>query len=83
LASVLVSSEAFKAALRRFETGVAGVQAMLDLVRHAGPRDVALCLLSGGGSALLPYLMNAGAALIYSTRVLDAVNAKSSQVKTV
>jgi alkylhydroperoxidase/carboxymuconolactone decarboxylase family protein YurZ len=26
--------------------------------------------------------MNAGAALIYSTRVLDAVNAKSSQVKT-
>ena len=26
--------------------------------------------------------MNAGAALIYSTRVLDAVNAKSGQVKT-
>src|ERR1700687_2587723 len=26
--------------------------------------------------------MNAGAALIYSTRVLDAVNAKSSQVRT-
>jgi AhpD family alkylhydroperoxidase len=26
--------------------------------------------------------MNAGAALIYSTRVLDAVNAKSAQVKT-
>jgi AhpD family alkylhydroperoxidase len=26
--------------------------------------------------------MNAGAALIYSTRVLDAVNAKSSHVKT-
>ena len=26
--------------------------------------------------------MNAGAALIYSTRVLDAVNAKSSQAKT-
>jgi hydroxypyruvate reductase/glycerate 2-kinase len=34
--------------------GVAGVRAMLDLVRKAGPNDVGLCLLSGGGSALLP-----------------------------
>ncbi|HWG44079.1 MAG TPA: DUF4147 domain-containing protein, partial [Gemmataceae bacterium] len=34
--------------------GVAGARAMLDLVRQAGPRDVGLCLLSGGGSALLP-----------------------------
>ncbi len=34
--------------------GVAGVQAMLDLVARAGPHDVGLCLLSGGGSALLP-----------------------------
>ena len=34
--------------------GVAGVRAMLDLVAQAGPRDVGLCLLSGGGSALLP-----------------------------
>lgn len=34
--------------------GVAGVRAMLDLVNRAGPRDLGLCLLSGGGSALLP-----------------------------
>jgi hydroxypyruvate reductase/glycerate 2-kinase len=34
--------------------GVAGVRAMLDLVASAGPHDVGLCLLSGGGSALLP-----------------------------
>jgi hydroxypyruvate reductase/glycerate 2-kinase len=34
--------------------GVAGVQAMLELVEGAGPGDVLLCLLSGGGSALLP-----------------------------
>lgn len=34
--------------------GVAGVRAMLDLVAGAGPHDVGLCLLSGGGSALLP-----------------------------
>jgi glycerate 2-kinase len=34
--------------------GVAGARDMLHLVRAAGPDDVCLCLLSGGGSALLP-----------------------------
>jgi hydroxypyruvate reductase/glycerate 2-kinase len=34
--------------------GVAGVREILALVRSAGPDDVCLCLLSGGGSALLP-----------------------------
>jgi glycerate 2-kinase len=34
--------------------GVAGALEMLRLARSAGPDDVALCLLSGGGSALLP-----------------------------
>jgi hydroxypyruvate reductase/glycerate 2-kinase len=34
--------------------GVAGARRILDLVSQAGPEDVALCLLSGGGSALLP-----------------------------
>ena len=34
--------------------GVAGVERILDLVQHAGPNDLCLCLLSGGGSALLP-----------------------------
>jgi glycerate 2-kinase len=34
--------------------GVAGAQEMLRLAKSAGPNDVALCLLSGGGSALLP-----------------------------
>jgi hydroxypyruvate reductase/glycerate 2-kinase len=34
--------------------GVAGATEMLALVRQAGPDDVCLCLLSGGGSALLP-----------------------------
>lgn len=34
--------------------GVAGSDEMLRLARSAGPNDVALCLLSGGGSALLP-----------------------------
>ncbi|MSQ94108.1 MAG: DUF4147 domain-containing protein [Gemmataceae bacterium] len=34
--------------------GVAGAEEMLRLARTAGPDDIALCLLSGGGSALLP-----------------------------
>ncbi len=34
--------------------GVAGAEEMLRLARSAGPDDVALCLFSGGGSALLP-----------------------------
>ena len=34
--------------------GVAGADEMLRLLSGAGPDDVAVCLLSGGGSALLP-----------------------------
>ncbi len=34
--------------------GVAGTREILCLVEEAGPEDVVLCLLSGGGSALLP-----------------------------
>ncbi len=34
--------------------GVAGAEEMLSLLAEAGPNDVAICLLSGGGSALLP-----------------------------
>ncbi|MFL5341142.1 MAG: glycerate kinase [Gemmataceae bacterium] len=34
--------------------GVAGTERMLELLAGAGPDDVAVCLLSGGGSALLP-----------------------------
>ncbi len=35
-------------------TGVDGAVEMLNLLGSAGPNDVAFCLLSGGGSALLP-----------------------------
>jgi glycerate 2-kinase len=34
--------------------GVAGAEEMLRLLSSAGPDDAAVCLLSGGGSALLP-----------------------------
>lgn len=36
------------------EAGVAGTDEMLQLLASAGPNDFAVCLLSGGGSALLP-----------------------------
>jgi glycerate 2-kinase len=34
--------------------GVEGAEKILELMKTAGPDDVALCLISGGGSALLP-----------------------------
>lgn len=36
------------------EAGVAGAEEMLRLLSSAGPTDTAVCLISGGGSALLP-----------------------------
>ena len=36
------------------QEGVAGSEQILSLLSNAGPDDVALCLISGGGSALLP-----------------------------
>ena len=35
------------------EAGVRGAERMLDLVSGLGPRDLIICLLSGGGSALV------------------------------
>jgi hydroxypyruvate reductase/glycerate 2-kinase len=34
--------------------GVRGAEKMLALLNSAGPEDIAICLISGGGSALLP-----------------------------
>lgn len=36
------------------QAGVDGCRKILDLANSAGPNDVGICLLSGGGSALLP-----------------------------
>ena len=36
------------------EAGLRAAQRMLDIVRDLRPEDVVLCLISGGGSALLP-----------------------------
>ncbi len=34
--------------------GVAGAEKILQLVESLGPADLCLCLISGGGSALMP-----------------------------
>jgi len=36
------------------EAGVKGTRRMLDLVSHAGESDLVICLISGGGSSLMP-----------------------------
>lgn len=36
------------------EAGVAGTREMVSLASNLGPRDICLCLISGGGSALMP-----------------------------
>ena len=36
------------------EEGIAGTNRILDIVSQLGPRDLCICVISGGGSALLP-----------------------------
>lgn len=65
--------------------GVAATRRMLDLVRGAGPDDLVVCLLSGGGSALLP-APSAPITLdekIAATRLLSASGATIEQLNTV
>ncbi len=65
--------------------GVAGAEQMLRLVAGLGPRDVCLCLLSGGGSALLPAPV-AGITLaekLLVTRQLSAAGANIGQLNAV
>ena len=65
--------------------GVAAVQRMLQLAKSLGPRDLCLCLLSGGGSALLPAPI-AGFSLadkIELTRLLSAAGATIEQLNAV
>ncbi len=37
------------------EAGLKGTQQIVELLEKAGEKDLVLCLISGGGSALLPY----------------------------
>lgn len=37
------------------QAGMQGAEEIVDLLRRSGDKDLVLCLISGGGSALLPY----------------------------
>jgi hydroxypyruvate reductase len=65
--------------------GVAGALEILKLVESLGPDDLCLCLISGGGSALMPASVN-GITLadkLAVTRYLSAAGANIEQLNTV
>jgi glycerate 2-kinase len=67
------------------EEGIAGAQRILELVESLGPRDLCICLISGGGSALLPAPI-AGVSLADKqqvTRQLSAAGANIRELNTV
>lgn len=67
------------------EQGVVGTRQILDLLAHADANDVALCLISGGGSALLPAPAE-GVSLVDKqqvTKLLHACGATINEMNTV
>jgi glycerate 2-kinase len=65
--------------------GVAGTQRILEIVASLGPTDLCLCLISGGGSALLPAPV-AGVSLADKqtiTRLLSSAGANIQELNTV
>ena len=65
--------------------GVAGAEEILRIVASLGPDDLCLCLISGGGSALMPAPVE-GITLddkLAVTRYLSAVGANIEQLNTV
>ena len=65
--------------------GVAGAEEILRLVESLGPEDLCLCLISGGGSALMPAPVE-GITLadkLAVTRHLSAAGANIEQLNTV
>jgi glycerate 2-kinase len=65
--------------------GVHGAEKILDIVSSLGPRDVCICLISGGGSALMPAPLP-GISLAEKqaiTRHLSAAGANIEELNTV
>ena len=65
--------------------GVAGAERILEIVSSLGPNDLCLCLISGGGSALLP-APALGVSLAEKqavTRLLSAGGANIAELNTV
>ena len=60
--------------------GVAGAEEMLALLASAGPDDVATCLISGGGSALLPAPV-AGVSLEAKLAVTKSLSASGATIR--
>ncbi len=65
--------------------GVEGTRRILELVRSLGPSDLCICLLTGGGSALLPAPVPQVSLeeKIQLTRLLSAAGANIEQLNTV
>lgn len=61
------------------EAGVAGVEEMLRLVAQATADDVVICLLSGGGSAMLP-LPTDGVTLVDKQQVTRLLHASGATI---
>lgn len=65
--------------------GIAGAERILEIAGGAGPRDLCICLISGGASALLP-APTAGVSLadkLAVTRALSAAGANIAELNTV
>jgi glycerate 2-kinase len=67
------------------QAGVIGAEQMLELYRNAGPDDVGVCLISGGGSALLPAPVGAISLAEKSaiTKALSSAGATITELNTV
>lgn len=54
------------------DKGEQGARQIVDMCRRAGPRDLVICLISGGGSALMPLPIQ-GVTLADKRRLTDAL----------
>jgi len=63
-------------------SGVRGARRMLDLVSHAKESDLVICLISGGGSSLMPQPLN-GVSLEDKRRVTDALLKSGATIKEI
>lgn len=64
------------------EKGVAGTQRMVELLKQAGERDLVICLISGGGSALM-VLPVPGVSLADKRRLTDALLRSGATIKEI
>lgn len=62
------------------EEGVVGARRILQIVESLGPADLCLCLISGGGSALLP-APNDGFNLADKAEITRAISARGGSIE--